>query len=234
MENFAGDLTEALRRSRRARVIVELMKTLLVISLLLAACHTPAGPTSPTTSDLAQRRAQMLAWLHDYSEAGKFPQDAQGHPLSVFRDARGVRCPMAELIYRSGHQDLVDQVARTHNDLRLADVHGGPLYAWIVESGLTQQEVAMIQGAMTPQEMRMMERQPPQLANAVGGLNEKNVIVLNADAVKRANEWGQVRGHLSTAEVALKNATPASLAAAQRLLAPRTRPASTQILETMR
>lgn len=199
------------------------MKHLLVISILLAACHTTTGPVAPTTPDLAGRRAQMLAWLHAYAEAGQFPQDADGNPRSVFRDARGVRCPMAELIYRSGHGDLVDQVARTHNDLRLADVHGGPLYAWIVESGLTQQEVAMIQGAMTVEEMKMMAEQRPQLATAI-----------NAGAVKRASEWGQVKGHLATAEVALKMATPASLAAAQRLLAPRTTPASTQILETMR
>ena len=195
------------------------MKHLLVISILLAACHTTTGPVSPSTPELAQRRAQMLAWLHDYAEAGQFPQDAQGNPLSVFRDARGVRCPMAELIYRSGHGDLVDQVARTHNDLRLANVHGGPLYAWIVESGLTQEEVAMIQGAMTVEEMKMMAE------------NRKLIL---ADEVKRANAWGQVKGHLATAEVALKNATPTSLAAAQRLLAPRTKPASTQILETMR
>jgi len=201
------------------------MKHLLVISILLAACHAPTGPVSPSTPELAQRRAQMIAWLHDYAQAGQFPQDADGNPLSVFRDARGVRCPMAELIYRSGHGDLVDQVARTHNDLRLADVHGGPLYAWIVESGLTQEEVTMIQGAMNTQEMAMMEQNKLAVAN----LN-----AINANAVKLANEWGQVKGHLSTAEVALKNATPTSLAAAQRLLAPRTRPASTRTLETMR
>ena len=90
------------------------MKHLLVISILLAACHASTGSVSPSTPELAQRRAQMIAWLHDYAQAGQFPQDADGNPLSVFRDARGVRCPMAELIYRSGHGDLVDQVARTH------------------------------------------------------------------------------------------------------------------------
>jgi hypothetical protein len=174
------------------------MKHFILISLVLAACHSTAMPHSPVTSDLAPRRAQMLAWLHDYVEAGQFPQDAAGNPLSVFRDARGVRCPMAELIFRSGHGELVDAVAQTHNDLRLADVHDGPLYAWIVESGLSQDEVTMIQGALTVEEMqRIQERGQVQ--------------VVNADAVKRANEWGQVMGHLTTAEVALKNASHASI-----------------------
>ena len=197
------------------------MKHIILLSVLLAACHPAAGPASPTTPDLAARRAQMLAWLHDYTEAGQFPQDAAGHPLSVFRDARGVRCPMAELIYRSGHGDLVDAVAEKHNDLRLADVHDGPLHAWIVESGLTQEEVEMVQGAMTVEEMQWVEQ-------------GQKLQLVNADAVKKAGEWGQVKGHLATAEVALKNATPASLATAQTRRVPRTRPASKQILETMR
>jgi hypothetical protein len=168
------------------------MKHFILVSLVLAACHSTPPPHSAVTSDLAPRRAQMIAWLHEYSEAGVFPQDAQGYPLSVFRDARGVRCPMAELIFRSGHGELVDAVARTHNDLRLADVHDGPLYAWIVESGLSQDEVTMIQGALTVEEMRRIDEHSQYQA-------------VNADAVKRANEWGQVKGHLTTAEVALRN-----------------------------
>ncbi len=204
------------------------MKHFLLVSVFLAACHPATAPVPPSTPDLAARRAQMLAWLHEYREAGQFPQDAQGHPLSVFRDARGVRCPMAELIFRSGHADLVDAVAETHNDLRLADVHDGPLYAWIVESGLTQEEIAMIQGAMTVEDMR---GQRLQLASAQQ-LQQLNVV--NAEAVKRANEWGQVKGHLATAEVALKNETAAALQTAQTRRAPRTTPASTRTLETMR
>jgi hypothetical protein len=206
------------------------MKHLLLVSIVLAACHSTTAPASPSTPDLAARRAQMLAWLHEYTRAGQFPQDAAGHPLSVFRDARGVRCPMAELIYRSGHGDLVDTVARTHNDLRLADVHDGPLYAWIVESGLTQEEIAMIQGAMTVEEMQWREQG--------GRLDLAAAVPLNgtawAEAVRLAGEWGQVKGHLATAEVALRNETAASLQTAQTRRAPRTRPASRRTLETMR
>lgn len=197
------------------------MKHFLLVSVFLAACHSTTPPVSPSTADLAARRAQMLAWLHEYAQAGQFPQDAQGQPLSVFRDAHGVRCPMAELMYRSGHGDLVDAVARTHNDLRLADVHDGPIYAWIVESGLTQEEVAMIQGAMNFVDGQW--REPRQ------GLR-----LVSAEELKRADEWGQVKGHLATAEVALKNETQAALQLAQTRRAPRTRPASPRTLETMR
>ena len=87
------------------------MKQLLL--LFVTACVSTRTPVSPTTPDLAARRAQMIAWLHDYAAAGVFPRDDAGRPLSVFRDTHGVRCPMAELIDRSGHADLVDQVAAT-------------------------------------------------------------------------------------------------------------------------
>ena len=197
----------------------------LPLVVVLAACVStkpPVAPTGSTSPDLAARRAQMIAWLHDYAQAGQFPQDAAGHPLSVFKDARGVRCPMAELIFRSGHGDLVEAVARTHNDLRLADVHDGPLYAWIVESGLTQEEIAMVQGVMTAEDLRGIE-----------GANGQIVFIQN-DVVKLASEWGQVRGHLATVETALRVATLGALQVAQTRRAPRTTPASKRTLETMR
>lgn len=121
-----------------------------MLMLALCACH--AAPrtttTTPARDELAARRAQIIEWLADYAEAGVFPTDASGWPLSVFRDAQGVRCPMAEVIYRSGHGDLVDAVARENNAVRLADVHDGPLYDWMLGSGLTGEEIAMVQGVM--------------------------------------------------------------------------------------
>lgn len=187
----------------------------LLLLLLITACVSTRTPVSPTTPDLGDRRAQMIAWLHDYAAAGVFPRDDAGRPLSVFRDTHGVRCPMAELIFRSGHADLVDQVATTHNDLRLADVHSGPLYAWILASGLTQEEVVMIQGAMTVEEMKEMQE-------------------MRVNQTKLARAWGEVAGSLKTAETALRAATPYAIQLAQTRRAPRTTPASTGILETKR
>ena len=207
-------LTEALREHEGIRAIVVSMKPLLL--LLITACVSTRTPVSPTTPDLAARRAQMIAWLHDYAAAGVFPRDDAGRPLSVFRDTHGVRCPMAELIFRSGHADLVDQVATTHNDLRLADVHSGPLHAWILASGLTQEEVVMIQGALTVDEMRQMRE------------------AQEANQLKLAREWGEVAGHLQTAEVALRAATYEALKVAQIRRVLRTTPISTGTLETRR
>jgi|SRR5688572_24501759 len=138
------------------------MKNLLVLALVVAAaaCGGASRPTTATTAALATvsddalldamtaRRAEAVERLHAYRVAAVYPTDDAGLPLGVFRDARGVRCPMSELIYQSGRADLVDAVVRTDNALRLAEVHDGPLMAWMLESGLTKEEIVEIQGAM--------------------------------------------------------------------------------------
>jgi len=189
-----------------------MMRTILVMTMLVACATSPAPrPVAAAvhTAELAARRAQALQWLHEYAAAGVFPTDERGMPLSVFRDARGVRCPMAELIHRSGHDELVDEVARTNNALRLADVHDGPLYDWMLSSGLTRDEINMVQGAM-------------RVNNGIWGEQQLELIVAQADA------RGQVRGHLATAEVALRDNTSHSLdvAATARASQPRTRVAA--------
>lgn len=172
---------------------MKLFALALVPGLVLAACTArPAAQSPRPIAELAARRAQMIQWLHEYKEAGVYPIDGAGMPLSVFRDARGVRCPMAELIHKSGRDDLVDAVAAQANDLRLADVHAGPLYDWMMESGLTLPEIAMVQGAMNV-DLGPLEYVPEQRE------------------ILQASARAEVRGHLATAEVALRDNTAAGL-----------------------
>lgn len=175
------------------------MKNLILLVTICAACqsapHTAA--TTPPTSELAARRAQLVSWLHDYYEAGVYPTDAAGLPISVFEDERGVRCPMAELMYRSGHGDLVAAVARDNNKLRLADVKDGPVLDWMMQSGLTIEEIAMVQGAMDI-DFAWLNREFPQ---------QETILAR-----------GQVRGRLETAERALRDGTSHSLQVAKARL----------------
>ncbi|HEY5949026.1 MAG TPA: hypothetical protein VIV40_26220 [Kofleriaceae bacterium] len=177
-----------------------------ILVLALCACQTPPRPTTPTAptatdvAELAARRTQMIAWLREYYEAGEYPVDDTGKPISVFKDARGVRCPMAELITRSGHGDLVDAVAIDNNKLRLADVKDGPIYDWMATSGLTIEEIAMVQGAMDIDYSWMRIEQP----------NQETIMAR-----------GQVRGRLETAVTALTGATPNSVTIAAKRLAAR-------------
>jgi len=181
------------------------MNRTIMFAMVCSACATTTPPTttSPTQlAELATHRAQAISWLHQYREAGVFPTGDAGRPLSVFRDPHGVRCPMAELIHDSGRDDLVDAVVAQNNTLRLADVHEGPLYDWMLHSGLTLDEIAMVQGALSTDEMS--ELYPPRLA-------------LLRDQPTHA----RVVGRLEMAEVALRTATPHVLSSiAERAAAP--------------
>lgn len=172
--------------------------------LLVALCACQSAPRSATTptnvpvdqvAELAAHRAEMIEWLRDYYEAGQYPTDAAGMPLSVFKDDKGVRCPMAELIYRSGHADLVDAVAKENNQVRLADVKEGPLHDWMLASGLTGDEIAMVQGAM-----------------------EVDYSWMNQESQETILARGVVRGRLETAVRALSDGTAHSLEVASSQL----------------
>lgn len=169
-----------------------------LFALVLAACSvTPKPVAVPTTSssELAARRAQLISWLHDYRVAGVFPSDGT-RPISVFVDDRGVRCPMAEMIHLSGRDDLVEAVHRENNTLRLASVHSGPLFDWMLASGLTQEEVVLVQGAMNIEPVIHWSEEP----------NPAQLAIAN------------VEGKLEMAEAVLRSATATSLAVATRRL----------------
>ncbi|MEO8846180.1 MAG: hypothetical protein ABI591_04880 [Kofleriaceae bacterium] len=175
------------------------MSRLLLLTItVLASCAATTAATIPTQVDsvttLAGRRAELIGWLHDYRVAGVYPADASGNPASVFVDANGVRCPMAELVHKTGRDDLVEAVRQEGNGARLADVHTGPLHDWMLASGLTQEEIAMVQGAMT--------------IDFNGGRRDWTVVI----------EQAEVRGQLEMAEAALRQATAASLAIVARRL----------------
>ncbi|MBA3465764.1 MAG: hypothetical protein H0T46_37890 [Deltaproteobacteria bacterium] len=175
---------------------------MLALSILVACSSTSSAapvpvPVAATTQDslgvLAAKRAQLIGWLHDYREAGVFPTDAAGMPNSVFIDAKGIRCPMAELLHKAGRDDLVAAVAKEANTVRLADVHSGPLHDWMLGSGLTQQEIALVQGVMNIS-MDWMEIEQPR---------EHEQILASKAAV---------RAKLEVTEMALRDNTGTSLA----------------------
>jgi hypothetical protein len=164
-----------------------MLKPLLTIALLSACSSTqaapapaPSAPVAPpiaTTSnetaiDLAARRA-----------------------ASVFVGTNGVRCPMAELLHRSGRGDLVAVVARDNNIVRLADIHDGPLHDWMLSSGLTRDEINLVQG----------------IAEIDYSWLEKQVIPVETGPMILAGQ-AQVRGKIESVEMALRDNTRTSLA----------------------
>ncbi len=192
---------------------------LIGLTLCGACASTPSKSTTANPAvaeldhamvagDLAARRAQVIRWLDDYYDAGQFPTDATGKVISVFRDTRGVRCPMAELIHRSGHDELVDAVVAQANDLRLADVHDGPLYDWMLQSGLTRDEIVMVQGAAMIDYSGIQFDIQPQIQPRPQPKPREQP---SHDIIVATAARAEVRGHLKTALQAIRANTQNAL-----------------------
>ncbi len=114
----------------------------------LAKVADPIDKMTPAKAkaELARRRAINLKRLADFRKKGVFPQNLYIDGLvNLFRDEQGRLCAMATLIKASGRQDLVDAIALENNTVRMGEVVSGPLFDWILRSGLTLEEVGLIQ-----------------------------------------------------------------------------------------
>ncbi len=95
---------------------------------------------------LIENRAANLARFRAYQQKGSFPSNVYtGSALNVWRDEGGSFCAAATIIRASGETALVEQIAEDNNFIRLATVTTGPMMDWILTSGLTQAELALIQ-----------------------------------------------------------------------------------------
>jgi len=108
---------------------------------------------------LADRRDRNLRAFAAYVKRGSFPHNFENdESLNVWRDREGHLCAAATMISRSGARKLVNQVAKTDNFIRLADVTDGALLDWILTSGLTHAEVVAIQEPFMGREEPMRPR----------------------------------------------------------------------------
>lgn len=100
---------------------------------------------------LRLERQHNLEAFRAYVTAGTYPSNVyQSGELNVWRDQGGHYCAAATIIKQSGQTELVAKVAEQNNFIRLADVSQGPLMDWILTSGLTQDEIVLIQRPFRP------------------------------------------------------------------------------------
>ncbi len=103
----------------------------------------------PDTSESATLRASRrrnLEFLADYSAAGRFPQNEQ-FPLRtpLFKDEGGRLCAVGYLLHCSGADELIATVERSDNRIRIRDIDHPDFLGWAAASGLTIDELALIQ-----------------------------------------------------------------------------------------
>ena len=101
---------------------------------------------------LQQNRAHLIDLFHEYKLAGKFPRnydyDDQRRPCFIDKD--NTICAVGYLVEQTaGRQAAEDINARFKYD-DLLDMHDALVDNWVAQSGLTKEEVAMIQPTYGP------------------------------------------------------------------------------------
>jgi hypothetical protein len=151
---YAEDETESLRL--HFDLIIDLLRSTEEQSLQIAL-NRLQGQFHQRWSDevqrelmnlLRERRAQNLQRLMEYRHAGRFPRnDVRAQPTPIFVDRHDTACAVGYLMRMSGWEREVANVAETNNYVYITDVRDGPVRDWILRSGLTQEEAALIQPA---------------------------------------------------------------------------------------
>jgi hypothetical protein len=108
------------------------------------------SPVGHLSVDQRHARAETLDWLAEYRSARVYPHNhvLPGERTPVFVDPHGTPCAVGYLLLRSGRDELVEEVVRADNLVRVPDLAGEPrLEDWLEERGLTLEEAAAIQPA---------------------------------------------------------------------------------------
>ena len=101
---------------------------------------------------LSKQRRLQLQTLLQYAQRGVFPVNkcVSKTPAPIFVDQFGTHCAVGYLMHRSGSDAIVDQIVRSNNLVYINEIESGVPMEWILNSGLTQSEAALIQPSYTP------------------------------------------------------------------------------------
>lgn len=108
-----------------------------------------ARDVSSLTTARRANRNRLMVTLAAYRDRGVFPRnyDFAGEAMPYFVDRKtGTLCAVAHLLASTGRRDIVDRVARTNNNVWVADLKADTALAtWLDRYGLTLTEAARIQ-----------------------------------------------------------------------------------------
>jgi hypothetical protein len=96
---------------------------------------------------LVMRRYAQLVRLKAYHDRGLFPQNegpVRGE-TPIFVDQYDTACAVGHLMRLSGWESEVASIQATNNLVYVSNIAGGPVARWILTSGLTMEEAALIQ-----------------------------------------------------------------------------------------
>ena len=108
--------------------------------------------SSEMPEHLARKREQMLDLLHEYRTVGLFPRnyDYPDQRKPCFIDRDGTICAVGYLVEQTASLDLAKEINSLHQYSEILEIDSPELEEWIDQSGLSLEEVAMIQPTYGP------------------------------------------------------------------------------------
>lgn len=106
------------------------------------------NPTDGFSAAQLSSRMQLITILDGYRVAGRFPMNYyREERIPVFIDEHQTHCAVGYLLQQTGHEDLALRIAANDNYIWVKDITDPAVIAWQAQSGLTLEEVKLIQGA---------------------------------------------------------------------------------------
>jgi hypothetical protein len=104
--------------------------------------------TNELTLQQKNNRSQYIQWLTEYRFAGNFPLNFYHRErIPVFIDENQTHCAVGYLMMRSGNDELANRIAQKDNYVWVKDLNVEGAAEWQSESGLSFEELKLIQGA---------------------------------------------------------------------------------------
>lgn len=107
-----------------------------------------AAPTEHLTSDQSATRSELIDVLAGYARQGRFPINYHRHErIPVFIDEHDTHCAVGFLMRHTGEEDMARRIAAANNYAWVREIDEPGLTAWQKTSGLSLDELKLIQGA---------------------------------------------------------------------------------------
>ena len=126
---------------------------------------------------LVEARYVQLRRLAAYRDHGLFPfnEGQADHPAPIFVDRHDTACAVGQLMRWSGWTEHVAAIQRTNNLVYVPEAKRSPVASWVLTSGLTLEEAALIQPGYTlPTPYLTSDYEPGELSFLQGGLKYEN------------------------------------------------------------
>ncbi|MFK8037529.1 MAG: toxin-antitoxin system YwqK family antitoxin [Crocinitomicaceae bacterium] len=107
-----------------------------------------SNPTTFLTHKQRINRIKLIQLLDAYNIEERFPvNNYREDRIPVFIDEYNTHCAVGHLLEKTGYEDLAQHIARTNNYAWVKEIKDTALIDWQKKSGLTVEELKLIQGA---------------------------------------------------------------------------------------